>query len=127
TWDLLVGMVVLLSIIFVNTPPNVSIPKDSGVTSKSSRLVSSPAKTPAWIAAPSATASSGLMERSRDLPLKNLINALCTAGIRVEPPTKITLSILSGLSSALLRAWRIGSIVPGTFEGLENWFYSTLN
>ncbi len=57
-----VGMVVLRSIILVNTPPRVSIPRDNGVTSSSSTLPvpSSPERTPAWIAAPTATHSSGL-------------------------------------------------------------------
>ena len=43
----------------VMTPPSVSIPSESGVTSSSSRSLTSPASTPAWIAAPTATTSSG--------------------------------------------------------------------
>ena len=46
-WLFLVGIVVFLSISFVNTPPNVSIPKDSGVTSSKSRSFTSPVSTPA--------------------------------------------------------------------------------
>lgn len=53
-------MVVFLSISFVNTPPSVSIPSESGVTSNKSTSLTSPASTPPWIAAPKATASSGL-------------------------------------------------------------------
>ena len=44
---LLVGIVVLRSIKTVITPPKVSIPKDKGVTSKSTISLTSPAKTPA--------------------------------------------------------------------------------
>lgn len=56
TFDCLVGIVVFLVIILVMTPPRVSIPKDSGVTSKSNKSFKSPFKTPPWIAAPTATA-----------------------------------------------------------------------
>ena len=55
-----VGMVVLRSISLVNTPPRVSIPRVSGVTSRSRMSLTSPARTPAWIAAPMATTSSGI-------------------------------------------------------------------
>lgn len=46
----------------MKTPPRVSIPSDRGVTSKSKRSLTSPFKTPPWIAAPILTASSGLMD-----------------------------------------------------------------
>ena len=42
----LVGMVVFFSISLVMTPPRVSIPSDSGVTSSSSTSLTSPASTP---------------------------------------------------------------------------------
>ncbi len=58
--DFFVGIVVLRSISFVITPPLVSIPRVSGVTSSSSTSLTSPASTPAWIPAPTATTSSGL-------------------------------------------------------------------
>ena len=58
--DLRVGMVVLRSISLVNTPPSVSMPSDSGVTSSNSTSLTSPLSTPAWMAAPTATTSSGL-------------------------------------------------------------------
>ena len=41
-----VGIVVLRSISFVNTPPSVSMPSDSGVTSSSSTSFTSPPSTP---------------------------------------------------------------------------------
>ena len=42
-----VGIVVLRGISVVITPPSVSMPSDSGVTSSSSRSLTSPASTPA--------------------------------------------------------------------------------
>ena len=59
TWLFLVGIVVLRSIRRVNTPPSVSMPSESGVTSSSRTSVTSPCSTPAWMAAPTATTSSG--------------------------------------------------------------------
>ena len=56
----LVGMVVLRGMSTVMTPPRVSTPSDSGVTSSSTTSFTSPASTPAWMAAPTATTSSGL-------------------------------------------------------------------
>src|SRR5262249_41430855 len=47
-----VGIVVFRGISVVITPPIVSIPSDSGVTSSSSRSLTSPASTPACTAAP---------------------------------------------------------------------------
>ena len=44
----------------VLTPPIVSIPRVKGVTSRSKTSLTSPPSTPACIAAPIATASSGL-------------------------------------------------------------------
>ena len=41
------------------TPPSVSIPSESGVTSNNTKSLSSPLRTPPCIAAPIATASSG--------------------------------------------------------------------
>src|SRR5215472_2492381 len=55
----LVGIVVFFWISLVITPPSVSMPSDSGVTSSSSTSLTSPFRTPPWIAAPTATTSSG--------------------------------------------------------------------
>ena len=86
-WLFLVGMVVFLSMILVQTPPMVSRPRDSGVTSSSSRpSLTSPPRTPPWYAAPSATHSSGLMPLNGSLP-SFWRTASCTAGILEEPPT----------------------------------------
>ncbi len=92
TCDFLVGIVVFFSMIFVITPPRVSIPSDRGVTSRRSTSFTSPARTPPWIAAPAATTSSGLTPLEASLP-KISFTLSCTAGIRVDPPTRITSSI----------------------------------
>ena len=62
----------LRSISFVITPPLVSMPRVSGVTSSSSTSLTSPASTPAWIAAPIATTSSGLTPWWGSLPVSSL-------------------------------------------------------
>mmetsp|Transcript_27886 Transcript_27886/g.90121 ORF Transcript_27886/g.90121 Transcript_27886/m.90121 type:complete len:237 (-) Transcript_27886:652-1362(-) len=96
-------MTVLRGMSFVMTPPTVSMPRVSGVTSSSSRsLVSSPPspeRMPPCTAAPNATASSGLMPLDGSLPLKKSLSSCCTLGMRVEPPTSTTSSISDFLSS----------------------------
>jgi len=52
--------------------------------------VTSPARTAPWIAAPSATASSGLTSLRGSLPKKSA-TAFCTIGMRVCPPTRMRL------------------------------------
>nr|CAI5821458.1 unnamed protein product [Callosobruchus analis] len=108
-------MVVFLLIRAVITPPAVSIPKDKGVTSNSSRSCTSsdlsPCKMAAWTAAPYATASSGLMDLLSSLPLKKSCSSFWTLGIRVEPPTS-TMSWICALSIFASRmAFSTGSIV----------------
>ena len=106
----LVGMVVLRSIRVVRTPPSVSMPSDSGVTSSSSRSLTSPASTPACRAAPTATTSSGLTPLWGSLPNRSLTTA-CTRGTRVEPPTMTTSSIPEASRPASDSARRTGSTV----------------
>ncbi len=60
-WLLRMGSVVLRSMMRVHTPPSVSMPSDSGVTSSSRRPFTLPDRTPACKHAPMATHSSGLM------------------------------------------------------------------
>eukprot|EP00959_Pyramimonas_sp_CCMP1952_P178358 3728319-Pyramimonas_sp.AAC.2 len=48
TWLFLVGMVVLRLMRRVKTPPRVSMPSDSGVTSSSRMSFTSPRSTPPW-------------------------------------------------------------------------------
>ena len=102
-----------LSISLVHTPPKVSIPKESGVTSSNNTSLTSPESTPPWIAAPIATHSSGLMPLKGSLPVIFLTSSI-TAGIRVEPPTKITLSISEYESLASSIAFFIGITVAST-------------
>ena len=104
----LVGMVVLRLIILVATPPRVSIPSDSGVTSSSRTSLTSPPSTPAWMAAPTATTSSGLTPLCGSLPSNWPLTASITAGMRVMPPTRITSSISSGFRPASARACLTG-------------------
>ena len=110
TWDFLVGIVVLRSISRVNTPPSVSMPSESGVTSSSSTSLTSPCSTPAWIAAPIATTSSGLTPLCGSLP-KNCFTTSCTFGMRVMPPTRTTSLISPADRPASLSALRHGSTV----------------
>ena len=108
TWLFFVGIVVFLSISFVATPPSVSIESESGVTSSRRTSLTSPVKTPAWIAAPIATHSSGLIPLKGSLPV-TLFTASCTAGILVDPPTRITFSISLFVTPASSIAFFIGA------------------
>merc|ERR1711892_293518 len=97
----LVGMVVFLLINLVKTPPRVSIPRDRGVTSRRRTSVTSPASTPPWMAAPIATASSGLTDLLGARP-KTSLQVSCTLGILDIPPTRIN-SILDQISNNLFK------------------------
>mmetsp|Transcript_5542 Transcript_5542/g.18374 ORF Transcript_5542/g.18374 Transcript_5542/m.18374 type:complete len:200 (-) Transcript_5542:842-1441(-) len=101
-WLFLVGMVVLREMSFVMTPPNVSMPRDSGVTSRRRMSLTSPRSTPPWMAAPSATTSSGLTPLKGSLP-KNFCTVSCTFGMRVIPPTRMTSAISDVDTPASLR------------------------
>mmetsp|Transcript_17083 Transcript_17083/g.53112 ORF Transcript_17083/g.53112 Transcript_17083/m.53112 type:complete len:271 (-) Transcript_17083:544-1356(-) len=96
-------MTVLRGMSLVITPPTVSMPSVSGVTSRRSRsLVSSPPspdRIPPCTAAPYATASSGLIPRLSSFPPKKACSSCCTFGMRVEPPTSTISSISDFLSS----------------------------
>ncbi len=106
----LVGIVVLRGMSVVMTPPSVSMPSDSGVTSRSSMSLTSPESTPACTAAPSATTSSGLTPLCGSLP-KNSLTSFCTIGMRVEPPTSTTSAMSDGFLPASASAFFVGSIV----------------
>ncbi len=94
----------------VITPPMVSIPRLNGVTSSRSTSFTSPVNTPPWIAAPTATTSSGLTPFDGALP-KNFCTASWIAGIRVEPPTRMISSMSLVVRPAFCRAVRHGAIV----------------
>ena len=91
-WLFLVGMVVLRLIKRVNTPPRVSMPRESGVTSKSKMSLTSPRRTPPWMAAPMATTSSGFTPLLGSRPKRSL-TMLWTLGMRDMPPTSKTSEI----------------------------------
>ena len=111
-------MVVFDSMSFVNTLPIVSIPKESGVTSNNKTSLTSPVNTPPCIPAPTATTSSGFTPFDGFL-LKNFSTASCTAGILVEPPTKIISSISLLESPAAFKAVWQGSIVRFTKSAIN--------
>jgi len=114
TCDFFVGIVVFLSIIFVHTPPIVSRPSESGVTSRSNNpSLTSPPRTPPWYAAPSATHSSGLIPLNGSLPI-NCLTASWTAGILEEPPTISTLWRSEAVSPLSCKACFTGPIVAWT-------------
>ncbi len=73
----------------------------------------SPLSTPAWIAAPMATTSSGFTLLFGSLP-NSFFTVSTTRGMRVMPPTRTTSSILSGLTSASAMAFLTGPIVIST-------------
>ena len=101
----------LRGISFVNTPPIVSIPRESGVTSRRRMsCLTSLFKIPPWIAAPIETASSGFTERLPSFP-KIVFTTSWTFGIREEPPTNNTSSILSAVRPASESAFLQGSFV----------------
>ena len=87
------------------------MPRDSGVTSRSRTSLTSPLSTPACRAAPTATTSSGLTPLLGSLPPVSSLTRSVTAGIRVEPPTRITWSILSTSMPASLMTDLNGSLV----------------
>ena len=96
----LVGIVVLRSMSLVMTPPLVSMPRLSGVTSRSRTSLTSPLSTPACRLAPIATTSSGLTPLLGSLPPVRLLTSSVTAGMRVEPPTMTTWSMSPTLTPA---------------------------
>ena len=76
--------------------------------------MTSPARTPAWIAAPMPTTSSGLTPLCGSLPLNIALTASTTAGIRVIPPTRMTSSMSPAFSPASLSAASTGLRVFST-------------
>ena len=117
TWLFLVGIVVFFSISLVDTPPKVSIPKESGVTSNNSTSLTSPWSTPAWIAAPIATTSSGLTLLFGSFP-KKFLTSLNTFGILVIPPTiiisSISLAVIPASFKAVLQGGKVLAIKSST-------------
>jgi hypothetical protein len=94
------GIVVLREIIGVATSPAVMMPSVSGVTSSRSTSLTSPLSTPPWMAAPTATTSSGFTPWCGGLPPR-LLAMSTTFGMRVMPPTSTSSSILSRRAGVL--------------------------
>mmetsp|Transcript_16090 Transcript_16090/g.54664 ORF Transcript_16090/g.54664 Transcript_16090/m.54664 type:complete len:212 (-) Transcript_16090:1041-1676(-) len=92
----LAGTVVLRLMSAVMTPPAVSMPRESGATSRRRRSCSFSEFSPSLLrmaactVAPYATASSGLMDLQSSLPLKKSESICWILGMRVEPPTSTT-------------------------------------
>mmetsp|Transcript_24882 Transcript_24882/g.62016 ORF Transcript_24882/g.62016 Transcript_24882/m.62016 type:complete len:204 (-) Transcript_24882:1049-1660(-) len=110
-WLFLVGIVVLRLMRRVNTPPRVSMPRDSGVTSRSRMSFTSPRSTPPWMAAPIATTSSGLTPLLGSFPAKSSLTSSVTRGMRDIPPTRSTSLISDAVMPASLMHARQGSLV----------------
>ena len=106
----MVGIVVFFLISLVETDPRVSIPKLRGVTSSNNTSLTSPCMTPAWMDAPTATASSGFTSFLASTP-KISFTLSCTFGILVCPPTRITSEISPLLIPASFIAVWQGSTV----------------
>ena len=117
----LVGIVVLRSMRLVITPPLVSMPSDSGVTSSSRTSFTSPLRTPAWRAAPTATTSSGLTPLLGSLPPSSSLTRSVTAGMRVEPPTSTTWWMSAILTPASLSTDLKGSRVRSSRSDVSFW------
>ena len=117
----LVGMVVLRSIRVVKTPPLVSMPRLSGVTSRSRTSLTSPFSTPACSAAPTATTSSGLTPLLGSLPPSRFLTRSVTAGIRVEPPTRTTWSMSLRATPPSLRTDSNGFLVRSSRSEVIFW------
>mmetsp|Transcript_31801 Transcript_31801/g.78466 ORF Transcript_31801/g.78466 Transcript_31801/m.78466 type:complete len:370 (-) Transcript_31801:216-1325(-) len=117
--DFFVGMVVLREMSLVITPPSVSMPSESGVTSSSRMSFTSPRSTPPWMAAPSATTSSGLTPLNGSLPNK-LVTTDWTLGMRVMPPTRITSATSLVETPASRRQFLHGSMVRWMSESVSS-------
>ena len=121
-----VGIVVFRSMSFVMTPPFVSMPSERGVTSSRRTSLTSPFKTPAWIAAPTATTSSGLTPRCGSLPISSETFSW-TAGMRVMPPTRTTWSIAAASSPASTRACFVGPTVRSSRSCVSSWSFARVS
>ncbi len=113
-----VGIVVLASIRVVITPPSVSMPRLSGVTSSSSTSSTSPLSTPPCTAAPRDTTSSGFTDLLACLPKKSS-TVSCTSGTRVDPPTRMTSSTSLLECPASSRAFSICGTVFSTRSSIR--------
>ncbi len=84
--------------------------------------MTSPFRTPAWTAAPMATTSSGLTPLWASLPVSDCTRS-CTAGMRVDPPTRTTWSMSDLDSPESAMAWSKGPLHRSTRSAVSslNW------
>ena len=108
--DLRVGIVVLRSISFVNTPPFVSMPSESGVTSSRRTSLTSPRRTPRLDGGADGDDLVGVDALVR-LLADQLLDLSWTAGMRVMPPTRTTWSICRASRPASASACFVGPTV----------------
>mmetsp|Transcript_18895 Transcript_18895/g.49187 ORF Transcript_18895/g.49187 Transcript_18895/m.49187 type:complete len:552 (-) Transcript_18895:17-1672(-) len=110
------GIAVLRGTTVAITPPCISMPSESGTTSRSNMssvvLDFSPESSDACTAAPYATASSGLIDLLSSLPSKKSCRSDWILGTRVEPPTSTTSSTCDLAIPASLRTFFTGSRQP---------------
>ena len=103
TWRRRVGIVVLRGMIGVEDPARRLDAERERRDVEQQHVLTSPSSTPAWIAAPTATISSGFTPLCGSLP-KISCDLRWTAGMRVMPPTRITSSMSRGSRPASLSA-----------------------
>ncbi len=115
----LAGMVELRRMIFDTTPPMVSMPSESGVTSSSSISRRPLTRMSACTAAPIATTSSGLRSVWGARPNVRSTSRR-TMGMRVDPPTSTASSTCDAFSPASSRARLHGSIVRATMGAMSD-------
>ncbi len=88
--------------------------------------LTSPLSTPACSDAPTATASSGLTPLSASLPVSSFTRS-ATAGMRVEPPTRITRSISSLVRPASRMACSNGPRHESRRSAVSSWNFARLS
>ena len=88
--------------------------------------LTSPLSTPAWMAAPTATTSSGLTPLCGSLPTTEATFSW-TEGMRVMPPTRTTWSILSAVSPASARACFVGPTVRSSRSCVSSFSFARVS
>lgn len=109
----------------------LSVPRESGATSRRSKFYidsgASPERIPAQIAAPYATASSAFILVCRVFPSKNSWTIYCTLGMREDPPIMTTSSIQLCSSCASVRTSIIGRVIRFRTVDVSSSNYSLVN
>jgi len=121
TSNFFIGIVVLRLMSLVIIPPRVSIPwnfirkrqyisrktkvlpSNRGVTLRRSMSLTFPARTPPWIAAPIATASSGLTPEA-EIPTKDGLDSVHNLGYTSHTTNKNNLVDFTGLNASIVES-----------------------